>query len=245
MAYSLWGSKEVEWTASNSEGASGGMGRSVNLVNIYAPCSVNLRRELWQRLIDRRTNSLNEEWCLGGDFNEVTSSDERLGEGLNHNRKGMEEFRDFMVRMGVVDLPCVGGRFSWFKDNGKAMSRLDRFLLTNNLIDAWGVIDQRIGIRDVSDHAPIRLFCGEVDWGPKPFKFNNAWLKHGKFKEFICNEWATLKIEGRGDFMLFEKLKKLKNRILAWNREVFGWIVSYPKIYPFLFSVKFIKGIKN
>lgn len=134
----------------------------------------------------------------------------------------MEEFRDFIKRMGVVDIPCVGGKYLWFKDNGKAMGRIDRFLVSNNLIEAWGVFDQRISARDLPDHAPIRLYCGVIDWGPKPFRFNNAWLKHGYFKEFICNEWDNLNIEGRGGFILFEKLKQLKTRIRIWNREVFG-----------------------
>ncbi|XP_058726684.1 uncharacterized protein LOC131598058 [Vicia villosa] len=251
LARSFWGSSDVEWTACNSEGASGGMvvlwkkdslvvnyrligsgyvriniswkGISVNLVNIYAPCSISLRRVLWKNLVDRRAKGLNEEWCLGGDFNEITRSEERLGGGANHNRKGMKDFREFIERMGVVNIPCVGGRFSWFKDNGKAMSRIDRFLVSNNLIEDWGVIDQRIGTRDVSDHASIRLFCSEFYWRPKPFRFNNAWLKHEDFKDFICKECASLKIEGRGDFILFEKLKQLKNRVRSWNREIFGW----------------------
>lgn len=47
----------------------------------------------------------------------------------------MEEFREFIERMGVVDVPCVGGKFSWYKYNGKAMSRIDKFLVSHNLID--------------------------------------------------------------------------------------------------------------
>ncbi|XP_058776002.1 uncharacterized protein LOC131650307 [Vicia villosa] len=178
-----------------------------NLVNMYAPCNMVLRRRLWAGLIDRRLKSGNEKWCLGGDFNEITSRVERLGFGGGFNLRGMKEFREFIESMGVVDIPCVG-KFSWFKDNGKAMSRIDRFLVSESLIDDWGVLDQRI----------------VVDWGPKPFRFNNAWINHKDFKEFICNEWAKLKIDGRGDFILFEKLKLLKAKIRIWNREVFGWI---------------------
>ncbi|XP_058760649.1 uncharacterized protein LOC131633997 [Vicia villosa] len=252
IAKSFWGGENVEWTASSSVGAAGGMlilwkketlqvnfsfrglgyvginitkeGRPVNLVNVYAPNTVVQRRKLWEGLVHRRNRDSDIEWCLGGDFNEVTSSQERLGEGVNQNRRGMIDFREFIESMGVVDVPCVGGKFTWFKDNGKAMSRLDRFLVTTKLIDVWGVIDQRIGARDISDHVPIRLFCGNIDWGPKPFRFNNAWLKHEDFKLFICSEWDKLKFVGRGDFVLFEKLKALKPRIKRWNHEVFGWI---------------------
>ncbi|XP_058761236.1 uncharacterized protein LOC131634588 [Vicia villosa] len=140
LASSLWGGNEVEWTSSNSEGASGGMvvlwkkgslnvnyifrghdfiginirreGLIYNLVNIYAPCSGVSRRVLWKELLDRRSKGGNEEWCLGGDFNEVTSREERLGVAMFHNRLGMEEFKEFIERMGVVDISCVGGKFT-------------------------------------------------------------------------------------------------------------------------------------
>ncbi|XP_058783955.1 uncharacterized protein LOC131658705 [Vicia villosa] len=175
-------------------------------------------------VVDCLTRSPNVEWCLGGDFNEVTGSAERLGVGVFFNRRGMEDFREFIGRMEVEDIPCVGGKFSWFKDNGKAMSRLDRFLVSKPLIDAWGVVDQRIGKRDISGHAPILLNSGWIDWGPKPFKFNNAWFKHDAFLDFIREEWPKMEVKGRGDFVLFEKLKRLKASLKVWNREVFGWI---------------------
>lgn len=59
------------------------------------------------------------------------------------------------------------------------------------------MIDQRIDCRDISDHAPIRLNIMKVDWGLKPFRFNNAWFKHGEFKGFIAEEWKKLKVNGR------------------------------------------------
>lgn len=107
-----------------------------------------------------------------------------MGEGLHHSNIGMEEFRDFMETMELVDIPYVGGKFTWFKDNGKAMSRLNRFLLSRKLLDVRGVVDQRIKKRDISDHALIRLNVGMIDWGQKPFKLNNVWFNHNSFKLF-------------------------------------------------------------
>lgn len=87
------------------------------------------------------------------------------------------------------------------------MSRLDRFLRSSNMIEDWNIIDQRVGSRDISDHCPIRLNSRKIDWGPKPFRFNNDWFKHEGFKPFIKEEWEKIKVEGRGDFVLYEKLK--------------------------------------
>lgn len=33
-----------------------------------------------------------------------------------------------------------------------------------------------------------------------------------------------LNVEGRGDYVLYEKVKRLKVSLKVWNREVFGWI---------------------
>ncbi|XP_058761311.1 uncharacterized protein LOC131634691 [Vicia villosa] len=85
-------------------------------------------------------------------------------------------------------------------------------------------MDQRIENRDISDHAPIWLFVGLVNWGPKPFRFNNEWFKHKDFKYFISEEWGKLNVIGKKDFMLYEKLRRLKLRLRDWNREVFVWI---------------------
>ncbi|XP_058732979.1 uncharacterized protein LOC131604562 [Vicia villosa] len=172
FAKNFWGSSGVEWTASNSLGAAGGMvilwrkdslslnfsfigkgyvginflwkGVVHNLVNVYALCSVAERRVLWRSLLERKRKSGNEEWCVVGDFNEIVRREERKGEGFCYNARGMTEFREFIENMELEDIHCVGGKFTWFKDNGKAMSRLDRFLVSRKMIDLWGVLDQRI-----------------------------------------------------------------------------------------------------
>ncbi|XP_058761431.1 uncharacterized protein LOC131634822 [Vicia villosa] len=126
--------------------------------------------------------------------------------------------------MELVDLPTIGGKFTWFKSNGKAMSRLDRFLLSECFIEDKKVDGQYIGERDVSDHAPIWLKNNRKDWGPKPFKFNNLWLNHEGFDNFVEEEWNNLVVKGRGDYCLVEKLKILKSRISWWNKTVYGWI---------------------
>lgn len=103
LAKYFWGSDDVDWTNSNSEGASGGMvilwkkdsfmvnysfigpdyvginvswgSCGVNLVCVYATCSVNSREAMWESVLERRLKGVNEEWCFGGDFNEITSNE--------------------------------------------------------------------------------------------------------------------------------------------------------------------------
>ncbi|XP_058784775.1 uncharacterized protein LOC131659625 [Vicia villosa] len=118
----------------------------------------------------------------------------------------------------------IGGKFTWFNSNGKAMSRIDRFLLSEDFIEDWKVEGQIIGERGISDHASIWLKVNRKNWGPKLFEFNNSWFNHEDFSSFLKKKLATISKKGRGDFCLVEKLKVLKERISSWNKEVYGWI---------------------
>ncbi|XP_058742006.1 uncharacterized protein LOC131614440 [Vicia villosa] len=148
----------------------------------------------------------------------------RLDTSVDKRARNMARSRGFILDMNLVDVPCVGGRFSWFNGKGNAMSRLDLFLLSQKLIDEWGVINQRIGLRDVSDHFPITINTSNINWGPNSFRFNNMWLRHDNFSPFVKDEWEKISMAGRGDFVLYEKLKRLKSILRGWNCDGFGWV---------------------
>ncbi|MCI20516.1 hypothetical protein A2U01_0041678 [Trifolium medium] len=116
--------------------------------------------------------------------------------------------------MEVIDVPVTGKNFIWFSVDGKAMSRLDRFLLSKGFIDKSGVSGQWVSDRDISNHCPV--------WGPKPFKFNNCWLEHVEFNRFVEDLWVNMPSKGKKAFVLKEKLKRLKEALKGWNKEVFG-----------------------
>lgn len=78
--------------------------------------------------------------------------------------------------------------------------------------------------RELSNHFPVWTKTGGSDWGPKPSRFNNGWYKHKEFDEFVKKDWSQLSVTGRGDFVLYEKLKSLKLKLKDWNKEVYCWI---------------------
>lgn len=53
------------------------------------------------------------------------------------------------------------------------MSRIDRFLLSDTIVNRWSVIGKMIGFRDISDHCHVWLVVDNNNWDPKPFKFNS------------------------------------------------------------------------
>ncbi|XP_058749365.1 uncharacterized protein LOC131622352 [Vicia villosa] len=126
--------------------------------------------------------------------------------------------------MDLVDVPSNGNRFTWSNKVGSCKSRLDRFLLSEGLVDGWKIVGQKVGDMDISDHAPIWLKANDKDWGPKPFRFINCWLEDREFLKFAEDSWKDFAVAGNYTFMLKENLKLLRNKLRIWNKESFGWI---------------------
>jgi hypothetical protein len=126
--------------------------------------------------------------------------------------------------MEVIDVPVLGKKFTWFSADGKSMSRIDRFLLSDGFISMFGISGQWVGDRDISDHCPIWLIVSSDNWGPKPFRVINGWFDHPEFLPFIESCWKGYKIMGKKAFVLKEKFKLLKESLRKWNKEVFGYL---------------------
>jgi hypothetical protein len=56
---------------------------------------------------------------------------------------------------------------------------------------------------------PDWLECGNINWGPKSFRFNNCCLEHEHFKGFVEECWKSFSVNGRKAHALKEKLKML------------------------------------
>ncbi|KAK8690845.1 hypothetical protein V6N13_074371 [Hibiscus sabdariffa] len=84
------------------------------------------------------------------------------------------------------------------------------------------VIVLGISVRGVSDHAPIRLRSGYVDWGPKSFRFLNCWLEKRGHVKLMEKEWCRIGEESDSVLSILDKLHLLKAFLKVWNRKSFG-----------------------
>ncbi|XP_058757308.1 uncharacterized protein LOC131630545 [Vicia villosa] len=200
------------------------MERLYYICNVYSPCSLSLKCNLWNSLLVLKDRFNDGEWLIGGDFNAVKNRGERKGRTAVGNHAEWDEVSSFINDIGLLDVSCKGKKFSWFSSDGRPKSRIDRFLVSSNIVNWWGVIGQQIGERDISVHCPIWLVADKKDWGPKRFKFNSEWFQNKDFIGFLEKEWKELEVHGRGDFVLKEKLRLLKSKLRWWNTNVFGKI---------------------
>ncbi|KEH26260.1 hypothetical protein MTR_6g048650 [Medicago truncatula] len=70
-------------------------------------------------------------------------------------------FNEFIEECVLVDLPLCGRKFTWFKGDGRSMSRLDRFVLSEGWCLLWPNSMQVAHLRVLSDHCPIVLSVDE------------------------------------------------------------------------------------
>ncbi|KAK7255418.1 hypothetical protein RIF29_28827 [Crotalaria pallida] len=132
------------------------------------------------------------------------------------------EFRQFINDLELVDLPLIGRKYTRYKPNGKASSKLDRFLINEEWNQNWNDIKQVALQQELSDRCPLLLNCDAKDWVPKPCRTNNCWLEDHRFEQFVKTELNKISVQGWEAFILKEKLKLLKHVLKEWNKTVFG-----------------------
>jgi len=164
----LWDrSKVVVWSSWQLEHVLGIQGRFVRndeefiLLNVYAPCDISQQQALWHNISERLTTFSDLNVCICGDFNTVRSMEEHKSVGGPSSHVGSVSFNVFIGENFLVDLPLWGRNFTWFRGDGKSMSRLDRYLLSEKWCLSWPNCCQLASTRGLSDHCPIQLCIDE------------------------------------------------------------------------------------
>lgn len=113
------------------------------------------KRILWKKIQDSKCKIPGGFWCITGDFNGFKSEAERKGRGNVAHLREMREFGMFIQNMKLGGVTKEGNKFMWYSFDGKSMIRLDTFFLYEELISKWNISCQHVGLKDVSDHAPV------------------------------------------------------------------------------------------
>ncbi|KAJ0874585.1 putative RNA-directed DNA polymerase [Helianthus annuus] len=191
----------------------------VNLVNIHAPNDASLRRALWSE-ISELFSQFDGVWILFGDFNEVRSADERVNSRFDSG--AAEEFNGFISRLGLLEYPMTGGKFTFISGHSEVkLSKLDRFLVNDSFMSMWPSIKVEVHPRGLSDHCPISLSCNATDFGPIPFKFFNTWVRDHKVVGIVKSVLAADPGGDKADAVLSLVLKQIKGEIKKWRKQVF------------------------
>ncbi|XP_024632905.1 uncharacterized protein [Medicago truncatula] len=159
-----------------------------HLFNVYAPWNGIDKQVLWDSLTTRIQGLLGKKVCVCGDFNAVRCREERRPVSTSGGVVDFGPFNHFIVENALVDLPLCGRNFTWFRGDGKSMSRIDRFLLSEDWCLVWPNCVQVAHLRGLSDHSPLLLSVDEENWGPRPSRFLNVGQTHGQSRNLWLRE---------------------------------------------------------
>nr|GEV04102.1 RNA-directed DNA polymerase, eukaryota [Tanacetum cinerariifolium] len=228
---SCWGNYAFDYVHSDAVGNLGGI-LCVRDTNEFCKtnCIVSdyfvIVRGVWVKtganlLIDR-------EVMMMGDFNEVGFKSERFGSFFNE--RGADMFNSFISNASLEEVPLGGCAYTWCHKSASKMSKLDRFLISENLMHKCPNMCAITLDRFISDHRAILLRESSFDYGPTPFRFFHIGWKEwiNVFKNNSKAELIRLKGElqavdgdidyGNGSDKVVSKRTEIINSMLRLNK---------------------------
>eukprot|EP00253_Pinus_taeda_P021628 PITA_21628 len=164
-----------------------------HLSNVYFPQEAGNKSDLLNTIGALNNNKMHPLWIIGGDFNMITSLEEKMG---GRNRVGKHQIASKLDKFLISDNSVYLG------------GDITAEILPHSGSDHWPISLewQRSG-----------------NTTGRPFRFEEFWLTHPNFKGFIRSTWNTfIPLEGSKMFQFQHKLKHLKQLLKHWNQETFG-----------------------
>ncbi|XP_015162434.1 uncharacterized protein [Solanum tuberosum] len=149
-------------------------------------------------------------WCTIGDFNVITSMEEKFG-GIPYNMNKTFEFISVIEACGLIDLGYTGNPFTWCNQmaaQARVWKRLDRSMVN----DKWLEVMPQTTVEHLpsvgSDHSPLLM---EMVNG------NPMWKWHQKMKNLI----PTLSVWSKKEYGdIYAKVKEHEHLIKVAEEEL-------------------------
>ncbi|GJW76393.1 RNA-directed DNA polymerase, eukaryota [Tanacetum coccineum] len=172
---------------------------------------------LWHNILDYMECNP-DHYFIFGDFNVVRHASERIG--IIFNPSSANVFNQFIHDGHLWDVPLGGHLFTRVNNRGDKLSKLDRFLITENTTSLLHNYSAQVLDCHISDHRPIFLSPSASDFGPTPFKFYNSWLTDKHLHDIVVEFWEQhdTEISPNPIVRFRKKMKALKPFIREWSK---------------------------
>ncbi|KAL4198737.1 hypothetical protein AMTRI_Chr03g141540 [Amborella trichopoda] len=197
----MWGHCAVKFVGVDAIGLLRVYGKfSWGLINVYSDVISALKEEFLSSLGDVLSHNI--PFCLCGDFNFIRWLDDTSSNiSLNSS---MRMFNFFIERFQVFDLSIAGTKFTWSNNSATnlVMSKLDRFMATQEWMEAFPLASVKALPRLSSYHIPLLLNTKVICGGKKPFRMELGWLDESDVVDLIKATWENSITFGSMDFQL-------------------------------------------
>ncbi|XP_075083424.1 uncharacterized protein LOC142167164 [Nicotiana tabacum] len=194
---------------------------------IYASNYLEDRKTIWKNLINI-SNSINDSWFVGGDFNEVLKAKDKFGGNyINTNISNL--FWNCINQCRIVDLGYKGSKYTWSNKRYKnktslILERIDGCFVNNCWINEFPEAFVTHLARTHSDYCPllVKLNNNTQVVNVKPFWFESMWCSHPTFHTLIRDSFPT-------HSTLIPSSLRFKNNVINWNKHNFNNIFHKKK----------------
>lgn len=203
-----------------------GMENSWRFTGFYGYSETQRHHESWS-LLRLLHQQISLPWCCVGDYNELTSIDEKVGGAIRSERQ-MQDFRDAIDFCGFIDLGFVGEPFTWCNNRlGSATiwERLDRGLATAEWISMFPNATLHHVDNGSSDHCPLwlRLEASNPRQSSsrRPFRFEEVWLMDPGCKDLVSEVWGNSS-RAKNMSMVHDKIRNCRRHLRSWSKVHFA-----------------------
>ncbi|KAL9247609.1 hypothetical protein vseg_021024 [Gypsophila vaccaria] len=180
------------------------------------------REELWQSL-SRRATYGSEPWLWCGDFNSITSPNDRLGSDVQVAE--IRPFSDCISHCKMGDILSTGAYYTWNNKQGpetRVCSRIDNVLHNDEWLLQFPNSRARFLPEGLFDHCPCVITLeDEAFTGSSGFKYFNMWGQSAHLKEVVAEVWQH-PMYGLPVYQVATKLKLLKKPLRELNKGQFS-----------------------
>ncbi|XP_071708724.1 uncharacterized protein [Rutidosis leptorrhynchoides] len=202
---SIWGNHNFDFALSLARGFSGG------IISLWDP-NAFVRSAIWS---DDHFVIVKGFWIrenIEVDWNAVRYEAER--NGTVFCPLDASAFNHFIDSNALYEVPLGGLQFTWRNKSGTQFSKLDRFIITNNVLEGVADLKGEVMARGLSDHSPISLMQDKVDFGLTYFKVFDSWFERRDVDDVVKNAWADL--SSVSNLNVVSKMRMLIQKLKAW-----------------------------
>uniref|UniRef100_A0A803P703 Uncharacterized protein n=1 Tax=Cannabis sativa TaxID=3483 RepID=A0A803P703_CANSA len=190
------------------------------LTGFYGEPNRSLRHTTWELLRDLADDS-NLPWCIIGDFNNITTHEDKKG-GRLYPESLINGFNAALHDCRLCELQLRGHRYTWERGRGTQNHieiRLDKAFATQSWLTIFNEASLLNFDFSSSDHTPIFLEPAPAVMS-KPItilRYKNAWSREPLCGQIVRNCW-----EANVHLSLVDKTKLCLETLIDWGRDLTG-----------------------